>query len=329
MIDAGDAVTTYFIELLQKAAKTKITDIHIEPQECHYRIRWRYQGLLQEADKLTLDFARQFIASLKIMAQLDVTEKRLPQDGRIESPSSELKNIRISTCPSIFGEKVALRILDHTHQELSINKLGMTDEQLILFKNKIAAPQGLILVTGPTGSGKSSTLYAALREINTLDKNIMTIEDPIEMTIHGITQLNINRKIKLHFPELLRSLMRQDPDVMMIGEIRDRETALIAVQAAQTGHLVLSSMHCDRTSDALLRLKMLGVAPHFLNSALSLVVGQRLIRLNDGSRTGIFELAVLGNKSFHTELTLKQAGMKKVESGTSTMNELRRVMTIE
>lgn len=330
----------HFIEqLLQQASNENVSDIHFEPQAEQCRIRFRRQGLLYLANTISPHFAAQITASLKIMAQLDITEKRMPQDGRIHFANFTEMNIRISTCPSLFGEKVALRIMNQHQAHLVLSNLGLSEEQQITLEEKLTQPQGLIIITGPTGSGKTSTLYAALNYLNQVEKNIITIEDPIEIKLDGITQINVNPRIDLSFSHLLRSIMRQDPDVIMIGEIRDRETAEIAIQAAQTGHLVLSTLHCDDATDSLARLNMLGITTPYLQTALSLIVAQRLIRIlcshgdhceqchqGFSGRTGIFELSTIQKNQIHTPQTLWQTGMQKINQHLTTMAELKRVL---
>ncbi len=330
----------HFIEqLLHHAANENVSDIHLEPQAEQCRIRFRRQGLLYLANTIPTHFATQITACLKIMAQLDITEKRMPQDGRLYFANLTDTNIRISTCPSLFGEKVALRLMNQQQSFLQLSHLGLNPDQKTMLEEKLNQPQGLIMIVGPTGSGKTSTLYAALNHLNQVEKNIITIEDPIEIKLDGITQINVNPRIDLSFSHLLRSIMRQDPDVIMIGEIRDRETAEIAIQAAQTGHLVLSTLHCDDATDFLARLNMLGITTPYLQTALSLIIAQRLIRTlcshgddcsqchqGYANRTGIFELSTMQKNNIHTPETLWQVGMQKVKSQLTTMTELKRVL---
>lgn len=272
------AVIEYVDQLLNEAILKHISDIHIEPYEDYCRIRLRRNGLLYEAANIPIHLANQVIMRLKVMAQLNTAEKRLPLDGRLQINTAFKNDIRINTCPTLFGEKAVLRILDTKQINLDINSLGMTDFQKEIFLKKLSHPQGLILVTGPTGSGKTMTLYSALRHLNQIEKNIVTIEDPVEIELTGINQTNINPRIGLDFSITLRTLLRQDPDIIMIGEIRDVETATIALQAAQTGHLVLSTLHTNNAAEVLSRLHSMGIATHYLMNSISLIIAQRLIR---------------------------------------------------
>lgn len=265
-----------FVEtMINEAIHRQISDIHIEPMTGNYRIRFRCNGVLSEVHSIPMAFAGHIIARIKVLAQLDITEKRLPQDGSIHLTAPHNMSIRVSTCPTISGEKIVLRLLDYPFMTLTINNLGMTADQLKLFQQSLIQPQGLILITGPTGSGKTTTLYAALHKLNSTDKHIVTVEDPVEIRLDGITQIHVNSKIKLGFATALRALLRQDPDVIMIGEIRDHESATIAIQAAQTGHLVLSTIHGQHDTDCVNRMQMLGVSPDLLSSALILIIAQR------------------------------------------------------
>ena len=256
------------------------SDIHIEPYEKHCRIRYRQDGMLYTITEIPSNLAERLITRLKVISKLDIAERRLPQDGHFQIANNKNKSIdvRINTCPTLFGEKVVLRILDDSKLSLDINVLGMTESQQTLFISAISKPQGLILVTGPTGSGKTVSLYSALHYLNTPEKNISTVEDPVEIQLAGINQVNINPKIGLHFTQVLRTFLRQDPDIIMIGEIRDPETAKIAIQAAQTGHLVLSTLHTSSAYETLIRLKAMGIAEYDLLNSLSLVIAQRLAR---------------------------------------------------
>ncbi|OGT47237.1 MAG: hypothetical protein A3E83_02225 [Gammaproteobacteria bacterium RIFCSPHIGHO2_12_FULL_41_20] len=256
------------------------SDIHIEPYNKTYRIRYRQDGILTNITDIQSSLSLRLITRLKVMAKLDITERRLPQDGRIQVIDEKEKttDIRINTCPTLLGEKIALRILNSNHTNININTLGFTKEQEHLFITKISQPQGLILVTGPTGSGKTLTLYSALHYLNKTEKNISTVEDPVEIQISGINQINVHPKIGLSFSSALRALLRQDPDIIMLGEIRDYETATVAMQAAQTGHLVLSTVHTNNAIDTIIRLQAMGISPHNLISAVTLIIAQRLLR---------------------------------------------------
>ncbi|OGT53106.1 MAG: hypothetical protein A3E84_02455 [Gammaproteobacteria bacterium RIFCSPHIGHO2_12_FULL_42_13] len=266
--------------VIQHAIQLSASDIHIEPYATSYRIRHRQDGMLCNTAEIQHHLACRVITRLKVMAKLDITERRLPQDGRIQliQDNKHTIDLRLSTCPTLLGEKVVLRILNLNHINLDINNLGFTDRQKNLFLTKISQPQGLILVTGPTGSGKTITLYSALQRLNTVEKNISTVEDPVEIQLPGLNQIHVHAKIGLGFATVLRALLRQDPDIIMIGEIRDNETASIAIQAAQTGHLVLSTVHANNAIETIIRLQSMGIAPHNLISAITLIIAQRLVR---------------------------------------------------
>lgn len=264
-------------QLIEDAITKHVSDIHLEPFEHSCRIRFRQDGLLYEVASLPSAIALQMTSRLKVLANLNIAEKRLAQDGRIQFKFKNKIDIRINTCPTLFGEKVVLRLLNPKGISLSISELGFSNQEKEMFLEKLSEPQGLILVTGPTGSGKTTTLYSALQHLNHVSKNIISIEDPVEIEVNGINQININSKIGLDFPKALRSLLRQDPDVMMVGEIRDTETAEIATQAAMTGHLVLSTLHTNSAFETILRLQTMISQASFLN-ATSLIIAQRLIR---------------------------------------------------
>lgn len=261
--------------IIQHGIQANASDIHIEPYEKSCRIRYRHDGILHEIAEIPTPLATRLVIRLKVMAKLDITEKRLPQDGRIQKNNVD---IRINTCPTLYGEKIVLRLLNLEKVSLDLNDLGLLDQQLKLFLNKISQPQGLILVTGPTGSGKTLTLYSALNHLNSPEKNILTIEDPIEIQMNGINQANIHPKIGLDFSHTLRTFLRQDPDIIMVGEIRDQETAGVAMQASQTGHLVLSSLHTNNAIETLIRLQAMGIASYNIIHSISLIIAQRLVR---------------------------------------------------
>lgn len=265
--------------LIQDALQKNASDIHIEPFEKQCRIRYRQDGILYEITEIADNLAIRLCTRLKVMAKLDITERRLPQDGRFQLQQPTIMvDIRISTCPTLFGEKIVLRLLDTHKLSLTIDKLGLLPTQQKLFLEKISAPQGMILVTGPTGCGKTMTLYAALHHLNSSTKNISTAEDPVEIQLAGLSQININTKIGLDFATALRTLLRQDPDIIMIGEIRDKETADIAIQAAQTGHMVLSTLHTNSALETITRLQAIGIISYNLLQVLSLIMAQRLVR---------------------------------------------------
>lgn len=260
---------------LSNALKKRASDIHFEPYQHCYRIRMRVDGVLQTIAKPDLSFSKQICARLKIMAKLNIAEQRLPQDGQLTIHHHAM---RIATLPTLEGEKIVLRVMDNTNNQLSINELGFSADELIQYQHALNQPQGLILVTGPTGSGKTMTLYSGLKLLNDETKNICSVEDPVEMPFEGINQTQVNIKSGLTFAQALRAFLRQDPDIMMVGEIRDQETAEIAVQAAQTGHLVLSTLHTNSSIETLIRLNQMGIANYLLAASLKLIIAQRLIR---------------------------------------------------
>ena len=261
------------------AVNGNASDIHIEPQESHVRVRYRMDGILYEQMTIPLSHHPAVVSRIKIMSHLNIAERRRPQDGRIVFMTDELDfDLRVSTMPTIYGEKVVMRVLDKSGISVPLERLGFFPEQRHLFETFITRPHGMILVTGPTGSGKSTTLYAALNQINDVSRNIITVEDPVEYNLAGINQVQSNPKIGLTFATTLRTIVRQDPDVIMVGEIRDTETAEIAVQAALTGHLVFSTLHTNDAPGALVRLQNMEVEPFLIASAVLGVIGQRLLR---------------------------------------------------
>lgn len=265
--------------LLTQAARDGASDIHIEPYERHSAVRFRVDGALREVVQPNRALHAALISRLKIMAELDIAEKRLPQDGRISLRiGTRAVDVRVSTLPSAHGERAVLRLLDKSGNKLTLEAVGMQGNVLAQFEQLISQPHGIILVTGPTGSGKTTTLYAALGKIDASQTNIMTVEDPIEYELNGVGQTQVNAKIDLTFAKALRAILRQDPDVIMIGEIRDFETAQIAIQASLTGHLVLATLHTNDASSAVTRLTDMGVEPFLLSSSLLGVLAQRLVR---------------------------------------------------
>ncbi len=265
--------------MLSEAIKESASDIHIETFEKALKIRFRVDGVLREVLKPNRKLASMLVSRIKVMAKLDIAEKRIPQDGRISLRiGGRAVDVRVSTMPSSHGERVVLRLLDKNAARLNLQDLGMTDQGRETFTNVISKPHGIILVTGPTGSGKSTTLYAGLTQIDSNERNILTVEDPIEFDIEGIGQTQVNTKVDMTFARGLRAILRQDPDVVMVGEIRDIETAQIAVQASLTGHLVLSTLHTNTAAGAITRLEEMGVEPFLLSSSLLGVLAQRLVR---------------------------------------------------
>ncbi|MDI9334113.1 MAG: type II secretion system ATPase GspE [Cytophagales bacterium] len=277
---AGDAPIIRMLNaLLTQAARDGASDIHIEPYERHSSVRFRVDGALREVVQPNRALHAALISRLKIMAELDIAEKRLPQDGRISLRiGTRAVDVRVSTLPSAYGERAVLRLLDKSESKLTLEAVGMQGETLKRFLHLITQPHGIILVTGPTGSGKTTTLYSALGKLDAASSNIMTVEDPIEYELAGIGQTQVNAKIDLTFAKALRAILRQDPDVIMIGEIRDFETAQIAIQASLTGHLVLATLHTNDAASAVTRLIDMGIEPFLLSSSLLGVLGQRLVR---------------------------------------------------
>jgi len=360
---AGDAPIIRMLNaLLTQAVRDAASDIHIEPYERHSSVRFRIDGNLREVVQPNRALHAALISRLKIMADLDIAEKRLPQDGRISLRlGTRAIDVRVSTLPSAHGERAVLRLLDKSDSKLSLEAVGMQGSLLARFEALIAQPHGIILVTGPTGSGKSTTLYAALSRLDAARSNIMTVEDPIEYELPGIGQTQVNSKIDLTFATALRAILRQDPDIIMIGEIRDFETAQIAIQASLTGHLVLATLHTNDAASAITRLTDMGVEPFLLSSSLLGVLAQRLVRkicrhchaANGGcpqcahtgysGRTGIFELlpiddslrAMIHNQTPETDIRTKaqQGGMtlmrdhgrQLVTQGITTPEEVLRV----
>ena len=279
--DTSDAPVIKLVNLmLSQAVKDRASDIHIEPLQDTLKIRYRVDGVLYDMLSPPKHVQSTLTSRIKIMAQMNIAEKRLPQDGRIEIRiGNKNVDIRVSTIPTAFGERLVLRLLDKTHILLSVSDLGMPQDRLKEFNHLIRSAYGIVLVTGPTGSGKTTTLYAALSTINTTDINIITIEDPIEYQIDGIGQIQVNPKIDLTFAKGLRSIVRQDPDVILVGEVRDLETAEIAIQSALTGHLVFSTLHTNDSASAVTRLIDMGIEPFLVTSSVLSILAQRLVRI--------------------------------------------------
>jgi general secretion pathway protein E len=346
--------------LLTQAARDGASDIHIEPYERHSSVRFRVDGTLREVVQPNRALHAALISRLKIMAELDIAEKRLPQDGRISLRLGQRAiDVRVSTLPSAHGERAVLRLLDKSESKLTLPAVGMEGHTLQRFETLVKQPHGIILVTGPTGSGKTTTLYAALQGLDATRNNIMTVEDPIEYELSGVGQTQVNPKIDLDFAKALRAILRQDPDIIMIGEIRDYETAQIAIQASLTGHLVLATLHTNDAASAITRLTDMGVEPFLLSSSLLGVLAQRLLRKtcthcggkgcdtcgHSGykGRTGIFELlttnddirALIHNQASEAQLReaalrngmtlMRDDGERLVRLGLSTREELIRV----
>ena len=358
---AGDAPIIRMLNaLLTQAARDGASDIHIEPYERHSSVRFRVDGSLREVVQPNRALHAALISRLKIMADLDISEKRLPQDGRISLRlGTRAIDVRVSTLPSAHGERAVLRLLDKSESKLSLESVGMLGNTLRRFEGLIAQPHGIILVTGPTGSGKTTTLYAALSQLDAQRSNIMTVEDPIEYELPGVGQTQVNAKIDLTFAKALRAILRQDPDVIMIGEIRDFETAQIAIQASLTGHLVLATLHTNDAASAVTRLTDMGVEPFLLSSSLLGVLAQRLVRkvcpvcASKGcescgqtgyqGRTGVFELLVtndairaqIHNRTSEADIRsaalasgmtlMRDDGERLIQAGITTREEVLRV----
>lgn len=279
-----DQIIEFVDNLFYSAIEIHASDIHLQPEENFARIRYRVDGILYDQDSVDLEQLKHIISRIKILAGLDISIHRLPQDGKIKLTLNNLENkkqiidLRISTFPSTYGEKMVVRILDRSYNLLNLESLGMQKNMLSQIKNLIQKPHGFFLVTGPTGSGKTTTLYAMLSELNKPGKNIVTIEDPVEYAVPGIMQSQVNEKAGFNFQNGLRSLLRQDPDIMMIGEIRDKITAQIAIESALTGHLVFSTLHTNDAAGAITRLIDMGVEPFLINATLTGILAQRLVR---------------------------------------------------
>lgn len=287
----GDAPIVKFVNaVLADAIRRKVSDIHFEPYEKRFRVRFRIDGNLIEATAPPSGTAAAISSRIKIMAKLDIAEKRRPQDGRLKVRTVKGKEMdfRVSCLPCIWGEKIVLRLLDKTNLQLDMTKLGFEEDDLKIFKQNIHLPQGMVLITGPTGSGKTNTIYSALADLNQPDVNIATAEDPVEFNLEGINQVQMNPDIDLNFSSALKSFLRQDPDIILVGEIRDYETAEIAFKAASTGHLVVSTLHTNDAPSTVIRLTEMGVASYIITSTVNLVVAQRLVgRICESCKTPI------------------------------------------
>nr|MBP6780128.1 Flp pilus assembly complex ATPase component TadA [Ottowia sp.] len=343
---AGDAPIIRMLNaLLTQAVRDGASDIHIEPYERHSSVRFRVDGTLREVVQPNRALHAALISRLKIMADLDISEKRLPQDGRISLRlGTRAIDVRVSTLPNAHGERAVLRLLDKSESKLSLESVGMQGDVLARLEGLITQPHGIILVTGPTGSGKTTTLYAALSRLDAGRSNIMTVEDPIEYELPGVGQTQVNSKIDLTFAKALRAILRQDPDVIMIGEIRDFETAQIAIQASLTGHLVLATLHTNDAASAITRLTDMGVEPFLLSSSLLGVLAQRLVRKYCGhchggdhgtgcehcghtgyaGRTGVFELLLVNDAiraQIHDQTAEAEVRAQALAGGMQLMRE--------
>ncbi len=281
-VSKGDEapIVKFVNKMFLDAIRSGASDLHFEPYEKRYRVRYRTDGVLHEVSSPPINLAGKIAARIKVMSRMDISERRVPQDGRIKMKISKSKAIdfRVNTLPTLWGEKIVLRILDPSSAQMGIDHLGYEPEQKQLYMDALEQPQGMILVTGPTGSGKTVSLYTGLNILNTEDRNISTAEDPVEINLEGINQVNVNAKVGLDFGEALRSFLRQDPDIVMVGEIRDIDTASIAIKAAQTGHLVLSTLHTNSAPETLTRLANMGVPAFNIATSVTLIIAQRLGR---------------------------------------------------
>lgn len=273
-------VVKYVDNILKEVVQRKVSDIHIEPRKNYALVRFREDGVLYEVEEIKKSFQIGVVSRVKVLSNLDIAERRLPQDGklRVNIENKDI-DIRVSTLPTVYGEKLVMRILDKSNLKLNIEEIGFEKDEYMIYKEILSKSYGMILVTGPTGSGKTTTLYSGINYINSPDKNITTIEDPVEYELEGVNQTNVKPEINLTFANVLRSILRQDPDVILVGEIRDKETAEISIHAALTGHLVLSTLHTNNSIATITRLLHIGLEPVLLSSSLLLVISQRLIRL--------------------------------------------------
>ena len=323
---ADDAPVVRFVNgLLLEAVRSGASDVHLEPYERACRVRFRTDGILREVRRPPRNLAARLAARLKVMAGLDISERRVPQDGRIRLRlgGTRVADFRVNTLPTLFGEKVVLRILDASSARTGIDELGFEPEQEARYRAALRRPQGMIVVTGPTGSGKTVTLYAGLHLLNEPGRNIATVEDPVEMHLEGVNQVHVNHRVGLDFAVAMRAFLRQDPDVLMVGEIRDLETADIAVKAAQTGHLVLATLHTNSAAETMTRLRNMGVAAFNLATSLGLVIAQRLARrLCPACRraAAIPDETLLREGFAHADL---DAGLQLFEANTAGCPECR------
>ncbi|MCL4104166.1 UNVERIFIED_CONTAM: hypothetical protein GTU68_035028 [Idotea baltica] len=368
--DGGESVdetpiVRFVNKVLIDAIKQDASDIHFEPYEKNYRVRFRVDGILSEIVRPPKNLAPRLAARLKVMSQMDISERRIPQDGRIQMKLSRNRAIdfRVNTLPTLFGEKIVLRILDPSSAQMGIDALGYEPEQKEFYMKALERPQGMILVTGPTGSGKTVSLYTGLNLLNTPERNISTAEDPVEINLEGINQVHVNAKVGLNFAEALRSFLRQDPDIIMVGEIRDLETAEIAIKAAQTGHLVLSTLHTNSAAETITRMLNMGVPAFNLATSVNLIIAQRLARrlckectkpaavgcasCNEGykGRVGVYEVVRVtpeisriimeeGNSLQINDQAraegfndLRASALLKVTQGLTTLEEVNRITT--
>lgn len=350
-LEASEASLPKLLELiLEYAYLQKASDIHLEAQGSEGRIRLRVDGFLATIVSFSVQLVQPMISRLKVLAHLDIAERRLPQDGRFHVVlSSQKHEYRLSICPTFLYEKAVIRLVNHQEEVLRLEDLGLLMPQLKDLQEVLLRPHGLLLVSGPTGSGKTLTQYAMLNFLNNETRNFISIEDPVELVLAGVNQIHVNNKTGLEFHKILRAILRQDPDIIMIGEIRDLETAEVAIKAAQTGHLVLATVHANSAWESLLRLEQIGIPRYALMSCVRLLLAQRLVRklclqckaegcesCFDGfrGRIGIFELISLDEKNLADltmltppeHMSLREAGLSKVTAGITRLNEINRVV---
>jgi len=320
-------------EIIAKAVELQASDIHLEPREEYLRVRYRVDGLLHDVPHVHKSKQSALTSRVKVLVNLDIAENRLPQDGRTNLKFGKTQiDLRVSTVPTIHGEKAVIRLLNRKHAHLSLEELGMEKDTLEIYRSIISKRTGIVLVTGPTGSGKTTTLYATLSQLNAKDVNIITIEDPVEYQLPGINQIQVNNKAGLTFARGLRSILRQDPDIIMVGEIRDLETARIAIQAALTGHLVFSTLHTNDAPSAVTRLIEMGIEKYLVEATVLGVVAQRLVRKTSAAgfkgRTGIYEI-MSGVEVSNRKNNLLDDGLIKIKNGLTTKEELARVVAVD
>ncbi|OGC07362.1 hypothetical protein A2526_06505 [candidate division WOR-1 bacterium RIFOXYD2_FULL_36_8] len=315
-------------KIILNAIERGASDIHIEPREEFTKIRVRTDGLIADQETFPKDEHPAIVASTKVMVGLDIAESRIPQDGRYKIKfDKDYVDFRISTLPTIHGEKVVIRILQRDKTKFDLLRLGFNPEDLDLYRKMINKKSGMVLVTGPTGSGKTTTLYATLKELNSKENNIVTIEDPVEYQLPGINQVQVNYKTGFDFSKILRAVLRQDPDIILVGEIRDFETAKVAVQAALTGHMVLGTLHTRDASSAFTRLVDLGIEEYLVKDVLVGIIAQRLLRVKPSGRRAIFEIAT--DCSGVNRRRLKDEALRLLAEGITTKEEIFRVIDID
>ncbi|HTY13142.1 MAG TPA: GspE/PulE family protein [Candidatus Omnitrophota bacterium] len=324
-----DDVVKLLDRFIEQATTERASDIHIEPREEYVRVRFRVDGLLQDIETIPKQSQPALISRIKVMVNLDIAESRLPQDGRgsVHIGKSDY-DLRVSTLPTVHGEKAVIRILERRRVALKLEELGLDAADMMAYRRMISRRSGLLLITGPTGSGKTTTLYASLKELNCRENNIITIEDPVEYQLPGINQVQVNQKSGLTFARILRSVLRQDPDIIMVGEIRDLETARIAVQAALTGHLVLATLHTRDALSSTIRLCEMGIEGYLIKDCIVGAVAQRLIRIKPSGRRAIFEI-MEGCEPREGMKTMKDKALELIKQGTTSREEVERAVCFD